>query len=222
MFCGRIEKEQPCSDCEQKNSALKRNSESPIEKRWHYLTCVDSSYAPYWYDLEVEQIVKDMKYSDKLHALDFCAESMAKNISENLALSKKYDVILSVPTIGTEHFGRENIPFLLAKKIAGQQGIAFSKTVLKKVRKTDRQSALDSIQRLENVKNAFLVTQKDTVKGKRILIVDDVLTTGATLNECARALKKAGAILCDTVCFAASPKYDGSGYIPSGDKKDKK
>lgn len=65
--------------------------------------------------------------------------------------------------------------------------------LLEKIKKTDRQEKLDFKQRKENLTGAFKVLDKELVKDKRILIIDDVKTTGSTLNECARMLKKSKA-----------------------------
>ena len=58
---------------------------------------------------------------------------------------------------------------------------------------TDAQTALTRQARLKNLRKAFLVTSPDNLQEKRILLVDDVYTTGTTVNECAKALRKAGA-----------------------------
>ncbi len=72
-------------------------------------------------------------------------------------------------------------------------GTALAENLLQRVKHTDTQTGLDRKQRGANVKNAFAVTGAVPVKRKRVLIVDDVYTTGATLEECARALQRAGA-----------------------------
>jgi predicted amidophosphoribosyltransferase len=67
------------------------------------------------------------------------------------------------------------------------------KLMLKRVRYTKTQTAFDRSERMENLRGAFRLRRKTDVRGLRVLLVDDVLTTGATLSECARVLKKAGA-----------------------------
>jgi len=76
------------------------------------------------------------------------------------------------------------------------------KNILERSRPTAPQSALGSKQRLVNVKNAFRVSDGAKVSDKRILVVDDVYTTGATVNECARVLTKAGAKQVDVLTLA--------------------
>ena len=76
------------------------------------------------------------------------------------------------------------------------------KNILERSRRTEPQSALGSKQRLVNIKNAFRVSDESKVTDKRILLVDDVYTTGATANECARVLTKAGAKQVDVLTLA--------------------
>jgi predicted amidophosphoribosyltransferase len=80
---------------------------------------------------------------------------------------------------------------LIAKRVSGKTGIPLCIDLLKKVRETVPQSTLSVNERRENVKNAYEVS--GDLGGMKIVLVDDVVTTCATVNECARVLKKAGA-----------------------------
>lgn len=81
---------------------------------------------------------------------------------------------------------------LLAEGLARRLGVPM-RSHLWRIRATSTQTKLSAHQRAENVRGAFLPLWKWRIRGKRILLVDDVMTTGATLNECARTLKAAGA-----------------------------
>jgi ComF family protein len=83
---------------------------------------------------------------------------------------------------------------LLARQACSQLGGDFSPRALVRVRDTERQASLDRAGRLRNVEDAFLARRPDRVEGRRILLVDDVTTTGATLRACAQALRNAGAL----------------------------
>jgi predicted amidophosphoribosyltransferase len=72
-------------------------------------------------------------------------------------------------------------------------GLPVSITNLVRVAATDPQTTLTRQARLRNLRNAFEVRRPQDIAGKRILLVDDVFTTGTTLNECAKILRKAGA-----------------------------
>jgi ComF family protein len=82
---------------------------------------------------------------------------------------------------------------LLAKEVAQAHGFALNTTCLQRVRPTRPQIELKRTERAENVRGAFEVSDPSAVQGKVVLLVDDMFTTGATLNECSRALKRAGA-----------------------------
>jgi competence protein ComFC len=81
---------------------------------------------------------------------------------------------------------------LLAKLLSARISIP-CKPVLERIRYTTTQTALDRTERMENLHNAFRLRKNTDVRGLRVLLIDDVLTTGSTLSECARVLKRAGA-----------------------------
>jgi ComF family protein len=80
---------------------------------------------------------------------------------------------------------------LIAQQLSNITRIPFSVHLLKRLRNTPSQTKLSREQRKENVKGAFAV--QGNVEGKRVLLIDDVITTGSTLNECAKVLKQNGA-----------------------------
>ena len=82
---------------------------------------------------------------------------------------------------------------LLSKFLGSRAGIPVAYELLTRARETRPQTRLSREQRLANVRGAFLVADAEAVSGRRILLVDDVFTTGTTLDECALALKRAGA-----------------------------
>jgi predicted amidophosphoribosyltransferase len=86
-----------------------------------------------------------------------------------------------------------NQSLLLARHIAERKKLKVDAYSLQRTRPTIPQVRLTPKQRVENVKGAFSVTRKHFVDGRHILLVDDITTTGSTLRECAKALKKAGA-----------------------------
>ena len=73
---------------------------------------------------------------------------------------------------------------------------------LLRTKATPTQGGLSVKGRRRNVQGAFKVMDADAVRGKRVVLVDDVLTTGATLESCTRTLKRAGAVRIDAVCLA--------------------
>ena len=86
-----------------------------------------------------------------------------------------------------------NQSLVLARKAAGVWGKKVSAESLKRLRWTTPQTDLSEKQRRKNVKGAFSC-REETVRGKKILLIDDVYTSGSTVNECARVLKSQGAL----------------------------
>lgn len=95
---------------------------------------------------------------------------------------------------------------VISEEIAKLTGVAyFGDTVLSRVKNTISQTGLDHSERKENIGGAFVVKNMFAVKGKSVMLVDDVLTTGATVSECAKILKKSGAK--DVLCLTAAYRF---------------
>jgi len=92
---------------------------------------------------------------------------------------------------------------LLALALAKEYGVPFS-TSLVRTKKTESMYGLRKTERFDNIRDAFAVTDPAIVYGKNIVIIDDIYTTGATVEECARTLKKAGAGSICALTFAAA------------------
>jgi ComF family protein len=106
----------------------------------------------------------------------------------------KPDVITEVPLHGArERMRTYNQSGLLARGLAKRLGVPYLPHALSRVRRTATQTHLTASERRRNVEGAFRVGPARWVDGRRVLLVDDVMTTGATVNDCARALREAGA-----------------------------
>jgi ComF family protein len=109
-------------------------------------------------------------------------------------LSLQAEVVLPIPMFWTRRIGRGvNSPDVLADCVAESLGIPARHGILVRRRNTLPQHHLPPSRRFQNVRGAFRVRRPHAVKGARVLLVDDVLTTGATCSEAARMLKQAGA-----------------------------
>jgi ComF family protein len=122
-----------------------------------------------------------------------------------------FDAIVPMPI----HFWRYqergfNQAEVLALAIAPLSGLPVEAFV-KRVKNTSRQAGLSARQRRLNVRDAFAVANPELVRGKRILLIDDVLTTGASANACALALKKAGASTVALLALARADRRIGMG-----------
>ncbi|MDD4025695.1 MAG: ComF family protein [Kiritimatiellae bacterium] len=104
------------------------------------------------------------------------------------------DAVAPVPLYPARRRERSyNQAAVLARELAGRIGRRCETAALIRIRHTATQTALDAPRRRANMRGAFEAARPERVRHRRILLVDDVMTTGATLNECARVLKKAGA-----------------------------
>ena len=105
------------------------------------------------------------------------------------------DAVIPIPLYKDRLRQREfNQSALLAKYTAKSTGTSLLVDCLVKVKDTMPQVGLSSRERRRNIRNAFGVEKKELIKGKVILLMDDVITTGATVRECSKVLKKAGAV----------------------------
>ena len=152
-----------------------------------YFERVRSAFA---YEDLIREAIHQFKFKRKLElSLLFANEIFS------VYLTQKWSIDLVVPTpISRERRNERgyNQTEWVARTFAIRAELPYSATGLQKLRETESQSSLNEAERRRNLDGAF-EAERITVQGKLILVVDDVLTTGTTMNECARALKKAGA-----------------------------
>ena len=116
------------------------------------------------------------------------------------------DLITAVPLFSSRLKERGfNQSELLAERLADHLGVPSDFTLIERVRDTRPQFDLKRHERLSNVSGAFRFSGND-VRGKKILIVDDIMTTGATLSECSKALKEAGAAIVIPLVLSKPPQ----------------
>ena len=153
--------------------------------------------SPLWYQGDVRESIRRYKFSDRSGYAKIFGSLVAQSVSDHL--TDKFDFISWVPLSekGLKKRGYDQAK-LLAQSAALCIDCAAVET-LRKVRNTDVQSSIkDDSARRANVLGAYAVVDSERVTGKRILLIDDVVTTGATFSECARILRTAGAS--DVVC----------------------
>jgi ComF family protein len=124
--------------------------------------------------------------------------SLAKPLAELMIAALPHpieiDLIVPVPLHPSRLREREfNQALLLADRLARHLAKPLVYTSLERMVPSDPQSTLSRKERLKNLRRAFSVRRPGAIEGKRILLIDDVFTTGTTVNECAKALKGAGA-----------------------------
>ena len=113
----------------------------------------------------------------------------SKKILENI---ENYDTIIPVPLSGKRYRKRGyNQSYLLAKEICKYANLNLEQNCLYKIKNNVEQSGLNGLDRQENIKGAYELRNMQILNNKKILLLDDVYTTGATVNECAKILSKA-------------------------------
>lgn len=195
---------QGCTECEPDLRVLRRE-DSQIQRQGHEMSALDAAFAMYYYEGIVKEAIKRMKFSDRTDQTAPFADQMAESLfcTEKLNVTE-FDMVVPVASSGKELRSRGyDVPRLLAQRLAQKINCPM-RQALCKIKETKRQMSLSGKERRENLKGAFAVCDATDIKGKRVLIVDDVFTTGSTMNECAKALKKAGAKSCCGVVIAVT------------------
>ena len=171
----------------------------------------DNIIFPYFY--KSDKLTKAI-YSVKQSNLYYINEFFAKGMYNSLKLSDKIkiseiDIITSTPRMkkSVKLYGY-NQTKVLAKLISKYTGIPFIPVLEASELYIKEQKSLNKIQRAENVKNKFtpvrnITHNRDILKNKNILIIDDIVTTGSTLSECARIMKNIGADKVYALCAAS-------------------
>lgn len=158
-------------------------------------------------------IVQGLKYNDRTDLAPWMARWMTRAGAELLGDA---DLVVPVPLHRGRFFRRRfNQSAELARHLSRQNGLPMSVAAVLRSRQTRQQVGLDAKAREANVRGAFAVpeTAEIEVRGRRILVVDDVFTTGATVSAVARALRKAGAGTVDVLTFArALPGFDDPAF----------
>jgi len=159
----------------------------------HRTIYFDAAVAAYRGRGIVRQIIHEFKYGRQIYLRHLVGRWLNSALDDERLRQSHFDVIVPVPLHPTRRRERGfNQASLLAELLSAQTSIP-AKPLLERTRYTTTQTALDRSERMENLHNAFRLRKNADVRGLRVLLVDDVLTTGSTLNECARILKRASA-----------------------------
>lgn len=141
----------------------------------------------------IKKLIEDAKFYSKKDVFEDISIYLWELLNENISLPK--DEILLIPT--PMFFFKKLIRWynqgeVLVKSLAKNHSLKYSFKLIKKLKKTNSQSHLSKIERIENLKEAFLINKNELEKwkNKTIIIVDDVVSTWSTINEIAKLLKK--------------------------------
>ncbi len=146
------------------------------------------------YEGKIRNLILDYKFKDKSYLYKIFSEIVTKN-KKICGILKKYDIIIPVPIHTRRKKQRGyNQSELIAREIAkSEQNLKYENKILKKEKHTVPQSSLSKEQRKQNVQNVYKLENQEKIRNKKIILFDDIYTTGSTANACAKILKENGA-----------------------------
>jgi len=200
-----------CSQCDRPLPSPVALTYSPAH-RCHHCTVRPPAYLKAWtlypYLPPLQHAICLFKYRGKVSLTRPLGQLMIKG----LPVSLEADLVIPVPLYPSRLREREfNQSLLLADQVAKYLDRPLSFTNLIRTAPSEPQSTLSRKERMKNLRRAFAVRRPPLIAGKRILLIDDVFTTGTTVNECAKVLRKSGA---ETVCVLTLARTIESNVVP--------
>ncbi len=199
-FCGRVGagKDGPCPGCE--TAAFWLPAEKQIFTGTYYVRCVCAC----WYQDELRQSIRQFKFRGHPEYAGAYGRELAKRV--RLFLPGAFDCITWMPVSAQRLKERGYDQARLLAEALAEELNKPALPLLEKRRDNPPQSSLDSAgARRRNVVGAYAVPDPAAVSGRRVLLVDDILTTGATMEEGARVLREAGASQVAAAAFCKTP-----------------
>ncbi len=174
-FSGAIDQEFTCANCA------------------HRALDFDAAVSAYRSRGIVRVVILRFKYGRDLHLRHPISRWLVEAMDDSRLRNRGFDDIVPVPLHPARMRERGfNQAELLARILSAAINVPL-RDALQRIRYTTTQTAFDRQERMENLRGAFRLRRNFTVRDSRVLLVDDVLTTGSTLSECARVLRHAGA-----------------------------
>lgn len=187
-ICGKICKESLCKRCAIEIKKYEINLVNKNKKMYF-----NESMHIFKYNEMIRQRLIEYKFQDKSYMYKTFAKIILKN-KKVCGFLEKYDIIIPVPIHKKRRLKRGyNQTELIAKEICKNISLELKTGVLIKQKNIKAQSELNKNERKQNIKNAFEIKNINEIIDKKILLFDDIYTTGSTVNECSKILKKAGA-----------------------------
>lgn len=189
VLCGKKINENKTYACEKCFNIIKYKMNEVILKKIPGVY-FDSLISLFLYKGVIRKKILEFKFRNKPYLGILFGEIMAKVFLQN---SIMVDAIIPVPMHYIRFLNRGyNQSVILAKEVSKVSGVKLYKNVLRKTKKSEVQSTLNLEQRRKNILNTYSVKNKSRVFSKNVLLIDDIYTTGSTVNECSKVLKENG------------------------------
>ena len=189
-MCGICEKENKNSLCYECRKKLQK--EFQFTKIYSKKKNFSEQYYLFQYKNLIRNLILEMKFQKKPYIYK-TIEYFLQNNKKKLEKLKKYDIIIVVPLSWKRKLKRGyNQSLLIARIISNILQIKIENKILYKTKNIVPQSTLNKKERKENIKGAFKIKHIEIIENKKILIIDDIYTTGNTLNECSKMLVENG------------------------------
>lgn len=180
-----------CRDCLSSiQVATKERIQLEYERKFAKDKFISGFYSHFIFEKEkaLQQLIHSLKYEKRFQNGIFLGEIVGKAMKERMD-EWIIDYLIPIPLHSIKKAERGyNQSFYISKGISKQTGIPVKQNLIKRTRNTESQTTMTLVERKENVGGAFSIRKKNNLAGKNFLLVDDVITTGATTNECAKAL----------------------------------
>ena len=186
-FCGKLNTEFLCKKCEIKIQKENSNAEIRVADNTFFKYHLYS----YLYQGTIRKKMIDFKFNDQPELANTFVKLLLNN-KKICGFLKNYDIIIPVPMHQKKEKQRGyNQSALIAKKLAAKLNIDYAQDILYKHKQTLIQSKLNRTLRKTNPKGAYNIKNLQKIKEKKIILFDDIYTTGSTVTECSKILKQA-------------------------------
>ena len=186
-----------CGICENESrNSLCYNCKKKIQKEFKFtkIHSKNKNFLEQYYLFQYKDLIRNMILEMKFQKKPYIyktIEYFLQNNKKYLEKLKKYDIIIVVPLSWKRKLKRGyNQSLLIAKHIAQNLKIDLENNCLYKHKNIIEQGKLNKEDRIENIKGVYSIKNEEKIKNKKILLVDDIYTTGSTVNECCKMLIK--------------------------------
>lgn len=186
IICGKLYSDEICNRC-YKTLEITEKTEKYKNRNFN-----EHIYF-FKYEGKIRNLIIDYKFNDKAYLSNFFTKIIIKN--EKICRKiKSYDIIIPVPIHKKRKNERGyNQSELIARNLANKLELKLVTDVLIKEKNTIAQSTLTRKQREQNVKQVYKIQNKQKIENKKVILIDDIYTTGSTAEECSKMLKQNGA-----------------------------